>query len=72
MSPLRLTVYNTILNFVSSNDQLDTLQLQPATVEKWLKEWDISPEDKSTFLKSLIDTFTSADQVFVLILFFYT
>lgn len=71
-SPLRLTVYSTILNFASSNDQLDTLQLQPATVEKWLKEWDISPEDKSTFLKSLIDTFTSADQVFVLILFFYT
>ncbi|KAL9713095.1 hypothetical protein Ac2012v2_004336 [Leucoagaricus gongylophorus] len=61
-SPLRLTVYTAILNYASSSDQLDTLQLQRPTVEKWLTEWEISSEDKSTFLKSLVDTFTSADQ----------
>lgn len=63
-------MYSAILNYASSSDQLDTLQLQRPTVEKWLTEWKISPEDKSTFLKSLVDTFTSADQACVLTLFF--
>ncbi|KAF5363986.1 hypothetical protein D9756_000250 [Leucocoprinus leucothites] len=62
ISPLRLTVYGVILNLASSNDQLDTLQLQRPTVEKWLTEWQISPEEKSSFLKSIVDAFASADQ----------
>ncbi|KAJ3572262.1 hypothetical protein NP233_g3202 [Leucocoprinus birnbaumii] len=61
-SPLRLTVYTVILNLASTTEQLETLRLQRSTVEKWLTEWQISPEEKSAFLKSLLDAFTSADQ----------
>jgi translation initiation factor 3 subunit M len=55
-------VYSVILELASTNDQLDILQLQYPTVEKWLTEWQISPEEKSIFLKSLTDAFTSAGQ----------
>ncbi|KXN92352.1 Eukaryotic translation initiation factor 3 subunit M [Leucoagaricus sp. SymC.cos] len=61
-SPLRLSVYSVILQLASANDQLETLQLQRPTVEKWLTEWQISPEEKSRFLKSLVDAFTTAGQ----------
>lgn len=26
-------------------------------VEKWLSEWDVSQEQKTTYLKTLVDTF---------------
>jgi len=61
-SPLRLFIYNAILDLATKNDQLESLQLQRPTVEKWLTEWQISPEEKSRFLKSLVDAFTAADQ----------
>ncbi|KAF9450675.1 hypothetical protein P691DRAFT_700875 [Macrolepiota fuliginosa MF-IS2] len=61
-SPLRASVYGVILDIAKTKDQLDTLQLQRPTVEKWLTEWQISPEEKAAFLKSLADAYTAADQ----------
>lgn len=60
-----------ILDLATKNDQLEFLQLQRPTVEKWLAEWQISPEEKSRFLKSLVDAFTAADQTYVLFLLKY-
>lgn len=61
-SPLRHRVYTVILELATKNDQLDTLQLQRTTVEKWLTEWQISQDEKARFLKVLADAFTTAGQ----------
>ncbi|EKM79917.1 hypothetical protein AGABI1DRAFT_99540 [Agaricus bisporus var. burnettii JB137-S8] len=61
-SPLRHSVYTVILELATKNDQLDILQLQRATVEKWLSEWKISQDEKAQFLKSLADAFAKAGQ----------
>ncbi|KAJ6616235.1 PCI domain-containing protein [Mycena sp. CBHHK59/15] len=62
-SPLRLSVYTTLLDLATSNDELDALQLSRLDVEKWLREWDISAEDKSAFLKSIADAYEKAGQL---------
>ena len=41
------------------------LQVSRSDVEKWLKEWDITPSEKSAFLKTLVDVFSKADQQYV-------
>ena len=41
------------------------LQVSRSDVEKWLKEWDITPSEKSAFLKTLVDAFSKADQQYV-------
>ncbi|EEB88550.1 hypothetical protein MPER_13555, partial [Moniliophthora perniciosa FA553] len=46
-SPLRLTVYRTLLDTAASNEEIDFLNLSRVDVDKWLGEWDISPEEKS-------------------------
>ena len=61
-SGLRLPVYKTLLELASANDELDTLGLSQSDVEKWLSEWDVSPEEKSAFLKLLVDVFQKAGQ----------
>ncbi|THV08227.1 PCI-domain-containing protein [Dendrothele bispora CBS 962.96] len=61
-SPLRLSVYNTLLSIAVSRDEIDTLSLNRADVEKWLKEWEISPEDKSAFLKNIVDAYAKLGQ----------
>ncbi|KAF5393126.1 hypothetical protein D9757_001224 [Collybiopsis confluens] len=61
-SSLRLSVYNTILQIAVANDSIDILHLNPSDVNKWLNEWDISPEQKSAFLKSIVDAYTKSDQ----------
>lgn len=32
-------------------------------MEKWLTEWRISPEEKSAFLKNIVDAFAKADDL---------
>ncbi|KAI9064881.1 PCI-domain-containing protein [Trametes sanguinea] len=59
-SPLRLTVYQTLLEFASSNDDLELLGISQTEVDKWLSEWEISPEEKSGFLKLLVHAFAKA------------
>ncbi|RDX53739.1 PCI-domain-containing protein [Lentinus brumalis] len=61
-SGLRLPVYKTLLDLASANDEIDILGIDQAEVDKWLSEWDISSEDKSAFLKLLVDAFQKAGQ----------
>jgi translation initiation factor 3 subunit M len=61
-SALRITVYTTLLDLASANDELDILQINKAEVERWLSEWDIPQEDKSAFLKRIADAFSKADE----------
>ena len=61
-SPLRLTVYQTLLQIATSKDELDVLELTKSDVEKWLSEWEVSEEEKASFLKSIVDAYVKADQ----------
>jgi translation initiation factor 3 subunit M len=71
-SALRLLVYKVLLELASSNDELQVLQVSRAGVEKWLKEWDITPAEKSAFLKTLVDAFAKAGEQYVRPRFFIT
>jgi translation initiation factor 3 subunit M len=62
-SPLRLPVYTALLQIAVSNDELEVLGLTRADVEKWLNEWQISAEEKSAFMKSIVDAFAKASQL---------
>ncbi|KAL7282660.1 hypothetical protein ACG7TL_004133 [Trametes sanguinea] len=59
-SPLRFAVYQTLLEFASSNDDLELLGISQTEVDKWLSEWEISAEEKSGFLKLLVHAFAKA------------
>jgi len=61
-SSLRLTVYQTLLQIATSKDELDVLELTKSDVEKWLSEWEISEEEKASFLKSIVDAYIKAEQ----------
>lgn len=61
-SPLRLTVYQTLLQIATSKDELDVLELTKSDVEKWLSEWEVSEEEKASFLKSIVDAYIKAEQ----------
>ncbi|KAH7923661.1 hypothetical protein BV22DRAFT_1113278 [Leucogyrophana mollusca] len=61
-SPLRLPIYTTLLQIASANDELDVLPLSRSDVERWLKEWEVSSEAKSEFLKNIIDALAKAGQ----------
>jgi hypothetical protein len=64
-SSLRLVVYNTLLDLATANDELEVLQLSRGDVEKWLTEWDITPDEKSAFLKRIVGAYQKADQLYV-------
>ena len=50
-----------LVQLASANDELEQLQFSEAEVERWLSEWAISPEEKSAYLKTLVDVFEQAD-----------
>ncbi|KAF7355712.1 Eukaryotic translation initiation factor 3 subunit M [Mycena sanguinolenta] len=56
-SPLRFTVYTSLLDLATANEDLAALQLSRVDVNKWLREWDISSEEKSKFLKTIVDAY---------------
>ncbi|KAK7062123.1 eukaryotic translation initiation factor 3 subunit M [Favolaschia claudopus] len=56
-SPLRLTVYTALLDLATVNEDLAALQLTRVDTERWLQDWEISSEEKSTFLKTLADAY---------------
>ncbi|KAI0677204.1 PCI-domain-containing protein [Trametes maxima] len=64
-SPLRLAVYQSLLDLASSNDELEFLGISETEVDKWLSEWEISSEEKSSFLKLLVHAFTKANNATV-------
>ncbi|KAI0832776.1 PCI-domain-containing protein [Trametes gibbosa] len=59
-SPLRLSVYQTLLEFASASDELELLGVSGTEVDKWLSEWEVSSEEKSGFLKLLVHAFAKA------------
>lgn len=63
-SSLRFEVYTAILSAVSSNKDIDVLQISKSSVDTWLKEWDVTEEQKSNLLKSIGDTFLSASRLY--------
>jgi translation initiation factor 3 subunit M len=65
-SALRLSVYQSLLALADSNESLDALELRISDVEKWLSEWEISETAKASFLKSITDAYTKAEQPYVL------
>lgn len=65
-SALRLSVHKTLLELASTNDELDLLGITQSEVDKWLTEWDISPEEKSAYLKLLVDVYQKAAELSVL------
>ncbi|CAA7260135.1 unnamed protein product [Cyclocybe aegerita] len=61
-SPLRLSVYQAILQLATTTSDVEVLELKKIDVERWLSEWDIPAEEKSAFLKSIVDAYAQADQ----------
>ncbi|KAG1797715.1 uncharacterized protein HD556DRAFT_1267237 [Suillus plorans] len=61
-SALRLPIYTALLKVAANNGELETLRLSRKDVEKWLQEWDISGEERSQFLKSIVDAFIQSGQ----------
>jgi len=43
-----------------SNKELDIIQVNKSTVERWLLEWDVTPDEKTSLLKSLATAFEEA------------
>ena len=61
-SKLRLTVYKTLLQLASDQEELEILGLDRAEVEKWVHEWDVPSEDKSNFLQLVAAAFAKCGQ----------
>jgi translation initiation factor 3 subunit M len=53
------------LQVAAANGELETLRLSRKDVEQWLQEWDISREERSQFLKSIVDAFIQSGQPYV-------
>jgi hypothetical protein len=43
-----------------SNEQMDLLQIPVSDVEKWVAEWNVSPEQKCSVLKGIVDACAKA------------
>jgi translation initiation factor 3 subunit M len=61
-SALRLPIYTALLQVAAANGELETLRLTRKDVEQWLQEWDISGEERSQFLRSIVDAFIQSGQ----------
>ncbi|TCD70003.1 hypothetical protein EIP91_005253 [Steccherinum ochraceum] len=57
---LRLPVQRTLVEIASANDELSYISLSTAVLEKWLSEWDVTDEEKSKFIKVVVDAYTKA------------
>jgi translation initiation factor 3 subunit M len=57
---LRLPISTTLVQVAAANGQFEVLALTRSEVERWLKEWNVSDEEKSQFLKTIIDALTRA------------
>jgi len=59
-SPLRLKTYLSIVEIASKSEEYEALQLQSVDFEKWLAEWEVSVEEKASFLKSITTALVSS------------
>ncbi|PIL37471.1 hypothetical protein GSI_01165 [Ganoderma sinense ZZ0214-1] len=64
-SGLRLPVYRTLLTLASANDDLDALGLSQSEIEKWLSEWEVTPEEKSGFINLIVDAYKKSQKYVV-------
>lgn len=64
-SSLRFDAYNILLSLTTAHNSVDVLQISKPSVDAWLSEWDISEEQKSTFLKSVADAYAKAGKPYV-------
>ncbi|KAL4076335.1 hypothetical protein V8B97DRAFT_2028101 [Scleroderma yunnanense] len=61
-SALRLPIYTTLLQLAVSNDQLGVMPLSKPEIEHSLKEINVSEEEKSKFLKFIVDILVQSGQ----------
>ena len=57
-----MLVYRTLLELASANDDIDVLGLSQSEVDKWLSEWEVTPEEKSSFVKLIVDAYKKSEQ----------
>ncbi|KAH9938025.1 PCI-domain-containing protein [Fomitopsis serialis] len=62
-SSLRLPVHNTLLQLAGDQDEIELLNLTRSDVEKWVSEWDVPSEDKSSFLQLVSASFAKCGQL---------
>ncbi|KAG2097941.1 uncharacterized protein F5147DRAFT_763305 [Suillus discolor] len=62
LSALCLPIHTTLSKVAANNGELETLRLSRRDVEQWLKEWNISVEECSQSLKSVVDAFRQFSQ----------
>lgn len=55
-------MYKTLLQLASDQEELEILGLDRAQVEKWVREWDVPSEDKSSFLQLVAAAFAKCGQ----------
>jgi translation initiation factor 3 subunit M len=60
-SPLRLPVYQSLLQLAASQDEIDLLGINLPDVQRWLGEWNVNAEDKSALLKNIAKVLGEAD-----------
>lgn len=62
-SSVRLLVCEALLKLAAESDDIDTLQLSPSDVDRWLAEWKASAEEKSQFMKTVVETYYSVGRL---------
>lgn len=56
---LRYLVYSSLLDLALKNNGIDILHLSRSEIEKWLSDWDITPEEKSKFLSTVVQAYAN-------------
>lgn len=67
-SPSRLSVCRALVKLASDNDEMDTLHMTPADVNRWTNEWDVSQDEKTAFLKYVADAYSAVNKQYVSVL----
>lgn len=60
-SPLRLRVFEALLTLVSTNGDMDFLEMALQSVPTWLAQWDVSVEEKNECLTRIADALLQPD-----------
>ncbi|KAI0340745.1 PCI-domain-containing protein [Trametopsis cervina] len=60
-SALRLPVSLALIQTANADDEVEQLQFSIQDVTKWLSEWGVSDEEKSAYLKTLVDVYASRE-----------
>ncbi|EIW76303.1 PCI domain-containing protein [Coniophora puteana RWD-64-598 SS2] len=59
---IRPLIYTELLKTATANGELNALRLTKDDVDRWLVDWDISDEEKSAFVKQLVDAYQTSGQ----------